>query len=230
MTRFFVLAIAHTPTSPDTTLCHTHMDIFCGSWKSRAQTPDPSQGNTFIDGVYKNSFGCTFQQLPTELPWLAPFYSQLELHFNSLHFVGWSERNMVLPVVICVCYLVLALLVGPSLMRGRDPLPCKNQLAVWNLLLAVFSAIGFLRTAPHLLYFGAKFGPYASICAPAETSFGQGAVGLWTMLFIFSKVPELVDTLFLVIAKKDVIFLHWYHHFSVLLYCEWGALGVVGWG
>ena len=42
------------------------------------------------------------------------------------------------------------------------------------------------------------------------------------MLFIFSKVPELVDTVFLVLAKKPVIFLHWYHHFTVLLYC-WTA-------
>ena len=45
----------------------------------------------------------------------------------------------------------------------------------------------------------------------------------------FSDVPwclqscrELIDTFFIVIHKKPLIFLHWYHHISVLLYC-WHA-------
>ena len=33
---------------------------------------------------------------------------------------------------------------------------------------------------------------------------------------------ELIDTFFIVIHKKPLIFLHWYHHISVLLYC-WHA-------
>ena len=41
-------------------------------------------------------------------------------------------------------------------------------------------------------------------------------------LFIFSKLPELFDTAFLVLQKKKVIFLHWFHHTTVLLYC-WHA-------
>ena len=54
---------------------------------------------------------------------------------------------------------------------------------------------------------------------PSEASYGQGACGFWVMLFIFSKVPELFDTVFLVLHRHDVIFLHWYHHATVLLYC-----------
>ena len=38
-------------------------------------------------------------------------------------------------------------------------------------------------------------------------------------LFIYSKFPELLDTFFLVVHKRPVIFLHWYHHVTVLLYC-----------
>lgn len=42
------------------------------------------------------------------------------------------------------------------------------------------------------------------------------------MLFIFSKIPELIDTVFIVLRKKPLIFLHWYHHVTVLLFC-WSA-------
>lgn len=39
------------------------------------------------------------------------------------------------------------------------------------------------------------------------------------MLFIYSKIPELIDTVFIILKKKNLIFLHWYHHVTVLLYC-----------
>ena len=32
-------------------------------------------------------------------------------------------------------------------------------------------------------------------------------------------ISELFDTFFIVIHKKPLIFLHWYHHITVLLYC-----------
>ena len=102
--------------------------------------------------------------------------------------------------------------------QDRPAFNLRGALASWNLLLTVFSLAGFLRTMPHLVHSvlsdeaGLAHGFYASVCRPAETSFGQGANGLWTMLFIFSKVPELLDTAFLVLHKKPV-------HFTVLLYC-----------
>lgn len=35
---------------------------------------------------------------------------------------------------------------------------------------------------------------------------------------------ELVDTFFIVVHKKPLIFLHWYHHISVLLFCWQGYI------
>jgi len=37
-----------------------------------------------------------------------------------------------------------------------------------------------------------------------------GATGLWVQLFILSKIPELIDTFFIVQRKRPLIFLHWY--------------------
>jgi len=39
------------------------------------------------------------------------------------------------------------------------------------------------------------------------------------LLFIYSPFSELIDTFFIIIHKKKLLFLHWYHHVTVLLYC-----------
>lgn len=49
-------------------------------------------------------------------------------------------------------------------------------------------------------------------------------------IFCISKVPELIDTLFIVLRKQKLIFLHWFHHATVLIYAwysyhDWTASG-----
>ena len=43
---------------------------------------------------------------------------------------------------------------------------------------------------------------------------GSTVGGLWAFLFPLSKLFELVDTVFILLRKRNVIFLHWYHHLS----------------
>eukprot|EP00796_Vickermania_ingenoplastis_P008955 gene8956-6283_t len=59
-------------------------------------------------------------------------------------------------------------------------------------------------------------------CVFHEDAYRRNAIGYINLLFVFSKIPELVDTFLLVLQRKKIIFLHWYHHTSVLLYC-WQA-------
>ena len=37
-------------------------------------------------------------------------------------------------------------------------------------------------------------------------------------MFVLSKIPEFIDTIFILLRKQPLIFLHWYHHLSVVLF------------
>ncbi|GET87102.1 fatty acid elongase, putative [Leishmania tarentolae] len=50
----------------------------------------------------------------------------------------------------------------------------------------------------------------------------DGPHSFYMALFMYLKTPELLDTLFLVLQRKPVSFLHWYHHIVTAIYC-WHA-------
>lgn len=102
-------------------------------------------------------------------------------------------------------------------MSNRPAYKLKRLLTLWNLSLAIFSIVGTLRTLPELLHVLGRFGFYHSTCHPSFIEDVKPS-GFWTWMFTLSKVPELGDTVFIVLRKQNLIFLHWYHHITVLLF------------
>jgi hypothetical protein len=62
---------------------------------------------------------------------------------------------------------------------------------------------------PFLIGYIIESGYEGTVCNWAVEKYGGGPTGLWVMLFIFSKIPELFDTVFIVLRKRPLIFLHW---------------------
>jgi hypothetical protein len=147
------------------------------------------------------------------LPW--------ELQFTGAAPTAFLRQKWWLSYAATALYLV-SLWGGGEYMKNRKPFDLKRPLAVWNLALAVFSFIGMIRVVSWLLVILKTFGWSYTLCRAALPMYGNGPCGLWVALFTYSKYAELLDTAFLVLRKKKVSFLHWYHHCSVLMYC-WHA-------
>ena len=76
--------------------------------------------------------------------------------------------------------------------------------------------------ACYLIHQISKNGIYSAICFHDHT-YDQGPVAFWFLLFVLGKVVELGDTVFLLLSGRKVIFLHYWHH-ATILPCCWYAL------
>ena len=146
-------------------------------------------------------------------------FQHWEQNYDTHTSIVWARDHADIPVFAVCIYLGFIFYV-PGLLK--KPMQLRRTWAYWNLLLSVFSIIGATRTVPHLVDTLRTKGFIFSLCAEPESWYLRGKEGVWVSMFIFSKIPELIDTVFLVLQKKPVIFLHWFHHVTVLLYC-WHA-------
>jgi hypothetical protein len=138
------------------------------------------------------------------------------------------------PVVSLVLYLLMVHVLGPFLRRnpadqsvafGISEKFIKEALRFWNLALALLSICMLFGMGIPLIVFLYENGLYQSLCDTHHRRW-SGPAWFWMYLFAMSKYAELFDTAFLVLRRKPVSFLHWYHHTSVLAY-TWFAV-VVG--
>lgn len=148
-------------------------------------------------------------QLCKLYPVLAPLYHPFEREYDPEPVLNWMKSNdYVLPVAAVLLYCVF-LYVGPRVMKNRAALPLTSAFAYWNLFLSLFSFYGVSRTVPHLVYRVMNEEFEDTVCKSAHVAYGGGTAGLAIQIFVLSKLPELFDTVFLILLKKEVIFLHW---------------------
>ncbi|KAL4003206.1 GNS1/SUR4 family protein [Acanthocheilonema viteae] len=124
------------------------------------------------------------------------------------------QKNWSQTINVSIGYFFIIKLVQ-YLMKHRSPFKLRWPLFIWNLSLALFNIFGFIRFSEEIIYSLLYEGIYRSLCYSVNPT---DVAGYWAYLFFLSKIVELGDTLFIVLRKKPLIFLHYYHHTSVLIY------------
>ncbi|VDD91484.1 unnamed protein product [Enterobius vermicularis] len=127
----------------------------------------------------------------------------------------WVADHLIFSIKIAIAYIIV-IFGTKRFMRDREPFDLYLPLNIWNALLAAFSIAGTMTLLPEFVHTVRSKGFKASYCN--VYGFTKGVVGFWNWLFTISKLCELFDTVFVVLRKKPLMFLHWYHHILTLFY------------
>lgn len=154
------------------------------------------------------------------------YVSDFEVSFKAHDYMDvttWMSERMWICVAVAAFYLVSIFSIQAYL-KDKPKFNLKYSMAAWNLFLAVFSFCGSVRTLPKLVELYNTIGVYGILCGNGLKEWVvTSAAGPWSVVFLWSKIPELVDTYFVVLQGKPLILLHWIHHFSVMMYSWHGA-------
>lgn len=139
---------------------------------------------------------------------------ELEKSFDAGAF-GWFSENYALAFQLCGLYVIIVFGLQ-YYMEKRERFDLRKPLLCWSGFLAVFSIVGSIRCVISFIALYQIGGFRFVICN--NDFYTRPVSRFWGLVFCLSKLPELVDTVFIVLRKQKLIFLHWYHHITVLLF------------
>jgi len=117
-------------------------------------------------------------------------------------------------------------------MKNRKPFELLTATRVHNVILCVWSLAMCIGTIIPVYRLYMEHGTRSLFCGiSADHPMMVGLFGYWRYHYYLSKFYELLDTVILVLKKKNLIFLHVYHH-AIMLYISWiwiAANYTVGW-
>lgn len=144
-------------------------------------------------------------------------------YFNDPGLARWLNGYWPAgPLGLGASYL-LTLFLLKQWMDRREPIKLKTPLIAWNTCLAIFSVTAFVQFAPGTALGDLVKGGFVySVCSVEP--FPTPKLTFWMAMFIVSKFVEFGDTIFLVLRKAPLTFLHVYHHVSVAVYAWFGGV------
>ncbi|RWS29147.1 elongation of very long chain fatty acids protein-like protein [Leptotrombidium deliense] len=143
--------------------------------------------------------------------------------FTDERVQNWPLMQGPLPTVsICLSYVIFVKVLGPQLMKNRDPLNVRWLMIFYNFVMVFVSLYIFVKLGIH-----GWFGKYDYSCQPVDYSNSEDAVEMASICwwYYITKFIEFADTLFFVMRKKSthVSTLHVIHHGVMPMSVWWGV-------
>ncbi|KOB86436.1 hypothetical protein PFDG_02203 [Plasmodium falciparum Dd2] len=120
--------------------------------------------------------------------------------------IKYEKTILMISLLYIPCILLLQ-----KIMKKRKEMDMKYLKILWNLSLSFLSCGGVLL----ITIYDKNILKYIIV---EESEYSPETRAVIT-IFTLTKVVEYGDTLFLILKKKKLTFLHSYHHLSVVIYC-----------
>ncbi|KAL7423618.1 Fatty acyl-CoA elongase/Polyunsaturated fatty acid specific elongation enzyme [Cryptotrichosporon argae] len=151
---------------------------------------------------------------------LTSFWQTTGLPNPPSYLVNWEKGVSPLStqkaVVAAIGTYLLVIFGGRELMRPFKPFKLTFLFQVHNVILTVGSAILLALILEDVVPLVLRHGFYWAICSPAAF---QPRLVTFYMINYYIKYVELLDTVFLVLKKKPLAFLHYFHHAATAVLC-----------
>jgi len=148
---------------------------------------------------------------------LASFYD-----FTGFHVALYKEEAVPLSSSVLMLSIVVTYLLSTfglqKFMADRKGFSLSYPFVVHNTILSFTSFVLLLLMLENIIPKLLSNGLYWTCCDPAVI--GDGKLAFFSYINYMLKYWELVDTFFLVFKKKDIQFLHIYHHALTLILCH----------
>lgn len=125
------------------------------------------------------------------------------------YWMKWHQQYWLISLPLSLIY-ILAVYYGVQFMKNRKPFNLRYTLGIWSALLGIFSIMGSYYFLPEIISKLYNDGFHKAVCDNTYKS--DKKYMFWAWLFTWSKVFEFGDTLFIILRKQKLTFLHWFHH------------------
>lgn len=134
--------------------------------------------------------------------------------------VGFMLKSPLPVVSLTISYILFVCIIGPFLMRNREPFQLKTLIRFYNLFMVFTAGILFYK-----LYNAIESLSTLLDCSKIFTFSDESTTKIYQMsnLIIIIRISEYLDTIFFTLRKKQnqVTFLHVFHHAFVPMYAFW---------
>ncbi|KAH8687404.1 ELO family [Tricladium varicosporioides] len=135
---------------------------------------------------------------------------------------GKTPMSTLTETVAMIVLYIVVIFGGREFMRNRQPYQLNGLFKAHNFMLTAVSGVLLLLFAEQLLPTLWRQGVYENICG--DSGWTQPLVVLYYLNYL-TKYVELIDTVFLMVKKKPLTFLHCYHHPATALLCYTQLVG-----